>query len=48
MGTEHFDSKAATWLTLADSSPGMRQVMQDKIEAGLLQDARVWALDLEQ
>lgn len=34
-------------VTLADNSPGMRQVLQDKIVAGALPDARVWDLDLE-
>lgn len=34
-------------VTLADSSAGMRQVMEAKIDAGVLSDARVWALDLE-
>lgn len=33
-------------VTLADTSSGMREVMQAKIEAGALRDARVWALDL--
>lgn len=33
--------------TLADSSAGMRQVMQAKIDAGALPNARVWPLDLE-
>jgi predicted TPR repeat methyltransferase len=33
-------------VTLADTSAGMRSVMADKIEAGLITDARVWALDL--
>src|SRR4051794_24170245 len=31
---------------LADTSAGMRDVMQAKIESGELVDARVWALDL--
>ena len=34
-------------VTLVDSSAGMRDVMQAKIEAGALPDARVWAIDLE-
>ena len=33
-------------VTLADSSDGMRAVMQAKIDAGTLTDARIWALDL--
>lgn len=33
-------------VTLADTSSGMREVMQAKIDAGELPDARVWALDL--
>lgn len=33
-------------VTLADTSAGMREVMQKKIEAGALTDARVWDLDL--
>jgi SAM-dependent methyltransferase len=33
-------------VTLADTSAGMREVMAGKIAAGLLPDARVWALDL--
>lgn len=33
-------------VTLADRSTGMREVMQEKIAAGALPDARVWALDL--
>jgi ubiquinone/menaquinone biosynthesis C-methylase UbiE len=33
-------------VTLADSSQGMRAVMQAKIDAGTLPGARVWALDL--
>lgn len=33
-------------VTLADASAGMREVMHDKIEAGAITDARVWALDL--
>jgi predicted TPR repeat methyltransferase len=33
-------------VTLADSSEGMRAVMQAKIDAGTLADARIWALDL--
>lgn len=32
--------------TLADTSAGMRDVMRAKIEAGTLDDARVWDLDL--
>ena len=35
-------------VTLADNSPGMRSVVQEKIAAGALPvDARVWDLDLE-
>ena len=35
-------------VTLADNSPGMRAVLQEKIAAGALpQGARVWDLDLE-
>ena len=35
-------------VTLADSSAGMREVLQRKVDAGVLPaDARVWALDLE-
>jgi len=33
-------------VTLADTSAGMRDVMHEKIAAGALVDARVWALDL--
>ena len=33
-------------VTLADSSEGMRAVVQAKIDAGTLTDARIWALDL--
>lgn len=33
---------------LADNSSGMREVIRRKIEAGVLTDARVWELDLEQ
>jgi predicted TPR repeat methyltransferase len=33
-------------VTLADTSRGMREVMQAKVDAGALVDARVWALDL--
>ena len=33
-------------VTLADSSAGMREVMQAKIDAGAIPDARVWAIDL--
>jgi predicted TPR repeat methyltransferase len=33
-------------VTLADSSEGMRAVMQAKIDAGTLTGARIWALDL--
>jgi len=32
--------------TMADTSTGMREVMQAKIAAGEITDARVWALDL--
>lgn len=34
-------------VTLADSSTGMRQVMHEKVAAGMLPGARVWDLDLE-
>jgi len=34
-------------VTLADNSPGMRQMIQDKIASGALPDAKVWNLDLE-
>ncbi|WP_109473227.1 class I SAM-dependent methyltransferase [Ornithinimicrobium cavernae] len=34
-------------VVLADNSRGMRQVMQQKIDAGVLPDAEVWDLDLE-
>jgi 2-polyprenyl-3-methyl-5-hydroxy-6-metoxy-1,4-benzoquinol methylase len=34
-------------VTLADSSAGMRAVVQSKIDAGALPGARVWSLDLE-
>ncbi|USQ78861.1 class I SAM-dependent methyltransferase [Ornithinimicrobium faecis] len=34
-------------IVLADNSTGMRQVIQEKIEAGVLSDAQVWDLDLE-
>lgn len=33
-------------VTLADTSTGMREVLQAKIDAGLIPDARVWDLDL--
>jgi predicted TPR repeat methyltransferase len=33
-------------VTLADSSEGMRAVMQAKIDAGTLTGARIWAVDL--
>ena len=33
-------------VTLADTSTGMRDVISDKIAAGLITDARVWDLDL--
>jgi ubiquinone/menaquinone biosynthesis C-methylase UbiE len=33
-------------VTLADTSKGMREVIQDKIDAGAITDARVWDLDL--
>jgi predicted TPR repeat methyltransferase len=33
-------------VTLADTSAGMREVMAAKVEAGVLVDARIWALDL--
>lgn len=34
-------------VTLADSSAGMRRVMEEKVAAGVLPGARVWDLDLE-
>lgn len=34
-------------VTLADNSSGMRQVLADKVAAGVLPGARVWDLDLE-
>jgi predicted TPR repeat methyltransferase len=33
-------------VTLADQSAGMREVMQSKLDAGALTDARIWDLDL--
>lgn len=33
-------------ITMADTSAGMRQVMQDKVDSGLIPGARVWDLDL--
>lgn len=33
-------------ITMADTSAGMRQVMQDKVDSGLVPGARVWDLDL--
>lgn len=33
-------------VTMADTSKGMREAMQAKIDAGLIPDARVWELDL--
>ncbi|MBK5221574.1 MAG: class I SAM-dependent methyltransferase [Acidimicrobiia bacterium] len=33
-------------VTLTDISAGMRQVMEDKVAAGALPDARVWDIDL--
>jgi predicted TPR repeat methyltransferase len=33
-------------ITMADTSTGMRKVMEDKIAAGVIADARVWDLDL--
>jgi predicted TPR repeat methyltransferase len=33
-------------VTLADASAGMREVMQSKIDAGAITDARIWDLDL--
>ncbi|MEZ5143106.1 MAG: class I SAM-dependent methyltransferase [Acidimicrobiales bacterium] len=33
-------------VTLADASAGMRTVLQAKIDAGTLTDARIWSLDL--
>jgi SAM-dependent methyltransferase len=34
-------------LTLADSSEGMRDVMTQKVAAGVLEGARIWNLDLD-
>lgn len=33
-------------ITMADTSAGMRQVMQDKVDSGVIPGARVWDLDL--
>jgi predicted TPR repeat methyltransferase len=33
-------------VTLADTSTGMREVMQEKVRSGALPDARVWDVDL--
>lgn len=33
-------------VTMADTSAGMRKVMEDKIAAGVITDARVWDVDL--
>ena len=33
-------------VTLADTSVGMRMVMEDKIAAGVITDARIWDVDL--
>ena len=33
-------------ITLADTSAGMRKVMEDKVAAGVIADARVWDVDL--
>lgn len=33
-------------VTMADTSAGMRAVMEDKVATGLMPDARVWDLDL--
>ena len=33
-------------VTLVDTSAGMRRVMQQKVDAGALVDARIWPLDL--
>jgi SAM-dependent methyltransferase len=33
-------------ITMVDTSTGMREVMHDKVEAGVIPDARVWDLDL--
>lgn len=33
-------------VTMADTSAGMREVMQQKIDAGIIRGARVWDLDL--
>ncbi len=33
-------------ITVADTSAGMRKVMEDKVAAGVIADARVWDLDL--
>lgn len=39
-------SDAVGPITVADTSAGMREVMEDKIAAGVITDARVWDLDL--
>ena len=33
-------------ITVADTSAGMRKVMQDKVATGVIADARVWDIDL--
>lgn len=33
-------------VTMADTSTGMREVMQEKVDAGIIPDARIWDLDL--
>ncbi len=33
-------------ITLADTSAGMRKVMEDKVAAGVIAEARIWDLDL--
>jgi SAM-dependent methyltransferase len=33
-------------ITMADTSTGMREVMQGKVDAGVIPEARVWDLDL--
>lgn len=33
-------------VTMADTSTGMREVMREKVDAGIIPDARIWNLDL--
>ncbi len=41
-------SDAVGPITMADTSTGMREVMETKIAGGVLPDARIWDLDLSQ